>query len=229
MPNDPAIDFYRGEAGTRYHQNKRGIPKAALPWVARKRAEKITPHVTPGDTVLEFGVGTGWNLAALKCARRLGHDVANFLAPDLSTQEVEFVEDTTTLQANTVDVVLCHHTLEHLARPWGALVEMKRLLRTGGTLLVFVPYEKERRYRTHRADEPNHHLHSWNAQTLGNLVAVAGFELQSVKLARFRYDRFASHWAARLRLGETGYRFIRALGNGINPEFEIQLAATAPD
>ena len=228
MPDDPASDFYKGTEGKRYHGKKRGIPEAALPWVARKRAEKIAPHIHTGNTVLEYGIGNGWNLAALDCTRRLGHDVSDFLAPQLRKQGIEFVADTAALEEGSIDVTLCHHALEHLARPMEALEEMKRLLRPGGTLLVFVPYEKERRYRRHFAEEPNHHLFSWNVQTLGNLVAVAGFDIQSVALARFRYDRFASRWATHLGLGETGYRLIRALGNLVNPEYEIRLAAVAP-
>ena len=227
MLDDPAIGFYQGETGAQYHHKKRGIPDAALPWVARKRAEKIAPHVRPEHTVLEYGVGSGWNLAELRCTRRLGYDASDFLAPDLRERGIEFVSNTTELEDSNVDVALCHHTLEHLARPLKALEEMHRLLRPSGTLLMFVPYEKEKRYRRNRTDEPNHHLYSWNVQTLSNLVSVAGFEIQSATLARFRYDRFASCWAARLRLGETGYRLIRSLGNLINPEYEIQLTAMA--
>ena len=68
----------------------------------------------------------------------------------------------------------------------------RRLLRPGGKLLLFVPFERERRYRIYRPDEPNHHLYSWNVQTLGNLMTELGFELLDGKVACFGYDRIAA-------------------------------------
>ncbi|HUC86458.1 MAG TPA: hypothetical protein VL970_14785, partial [Candidatus Acidoferrales bacterium] len=67
---------YRGDEGRRYQESKRGLPAQALPWVAALRARKFAPLVRPEDVVLEYGVGAGWNLAALVCQRKLGFDVA---------------------------------------------------------------------------------------------------------------------------------------------------------
>ena len=81
MPDSPdqaAARHYQGEAGRAYHEGKRGLPAEAFPWVARLRAEKFAAHVRPSDTVVEFGVGAGWNLAELKCARRIGFDVSDW-------------------------------------------------------------------------------------------------------------------------------------------------------
>ncbi len=216
---------YRGEAGRRYHELKRGLPPAARPWVARLRAEKIQPYVRPTDAVFEYGVGAGWNLAALRAARRLGHDVAEFLRAEVEQQGIEFVSETASLAAGTADVVICHHTLEHVPDPVAALGEMRRLLRPSGPLLLWVPYEGERRYRRYNPDEPNHHLYSWNAQTLGNLVADSGFAVHHVGLTRYGYDRFAAVWAVRLRLGETGFRVLRRLLILLRPLREVALRA----
>jgi SAM-dependent methyltransferase len=224
MP-DETLQHYQGERGRRYQEVKRGIPAGTFDWVARLRAEKISPHISASDVVLEYGVGMGWNLAALRCARRIGYDVADFVADDLRQRGIEFVADTRPLAAGSCDVVLCHHALEHMLRPADDLAEMRRLLKPGGRLLLFVPYEKERRYRRYRADEPNHHLHSWNVQTLANLVAECAFEIESARLVRFRFDRFAAVCARLLRVGERGYRIIRAVLLAIDPEFEVRIVA----
>ena len=76
MISSDARRHYEGDAGKRYHETKRAIPPAAYPWVARLRAEKLTPFVRETDTVFEFGVGFGWNLAALRCQRKIGFDTA---------------------------------------------------------------------------------------------------------------------------------------------------------
>ncbi len=222
---DPARAHYLGAAGRRYHEEKRGVPEAAWPWVVRLRAARFQPYVAPGDVVFEYGCGAGWNLAALPVARRLGHDVAEFLREGVERQGIEFVPDPAALPDGVADVVLCHHVLEHLWAPAAVLVELRRLLRPGGRLLVGVPCETGRRYRRFDPQEPNHHLYSWNAQTLGRLVTDCGYRVRRVNRGRYGYDRFAAVWAVRLRLGEAGFRWLRRLLITLRPCWEWRLEA----
>jgi SAM-dependent methyltransferase len=223
-----ARERYAGAWGEDYQRRKRSIPAAAFPWVARLRAEKITPWIKPDMTVLEYGVGQGWNLARLDCRRKLGHDVAAFLATDLQAQGIEFVPNTRLLPDGSVDAVICHHALEHVYQPAAVLQETRRVLRPGGVLLLFVPFEKEGRYRRYDPAEPNQHLYSWNVQTLGNLAAAAGFEVLQAGVGRFGYDRFAARWAGRLRVGETGFIGLRSLLQLLKPALEVRLVARRP-
>jgi SAM-dependent methyltransferase len=216
---------YQGEQGQRYHQAKRSVPDAAFPWVARLRAAKIAPHIKTSDTVLEYGVGLGWNLAELRCARRLGYDVGEFLEPLVRQRGIEFVCDPATLPDNSIDAVVCHHALEHTLHPAQTLECIQRLLKVGGTLLLFVPYEKERRFRRFDASEPNRHLYSWNVQTLGSLAEETGFKVIDARLGRFGQERFAAKLAVRFRLGEGSFRFLRKLANLLKHEFEVRLVA----
>lgn len=225
MPENQATHNYVGAAGRQY-QGKRSIPDAALPWIAKLRAKKLSPYIGSKDTVFEFGVGFGWNLAALKCGRKLGHDISAFLEPSVQEQQIEFVAVTSRLENSSVDVAICHHTLEHVLDPPSVLREIHRVLRPNGTLLLFTPYEKERRYRRYDSSEPNHHLYSWNMQTLGNLVEELGFKLSEGKLGRFGYDRFAAHWAVRFHAGEAGFHFIRSTIHVLRPAFEVRVVAT---
>jgi len=156
----------------------------------------------------------------------LGFDVGGFLAPALAASGIEFVADWSALPDGTADVVVCHHTLEHVPDPWATLESMKRVLRPAGTLLLFVPFERERRYRQFDPAEPNHHLFSWNVQTLGNLVTESGFREIQVGLGRFGYDRFAACGAHRFGLGETGFRWLRRLCHLVRPLLEVRLKAT---
>jgi SAM-dependent methyltransferase len=228
MLTEQAQRHYRGEAGRVYHQSKRGLPEQAIPWVAALRARKLAPRVGAPDTVLEYGVGAGWNLAALRCRRKIGFDVAGFLEPSLRALGIEFVADTRSLPDALAEVVLCHHTLEHLLQPPEALAEMRRLLKPAGRLLLYVPFEREGRYEHFRPDEPNHHLYSWNVQTLGNLVQEAGFQVSEAGIGEFGYSRFAAAWAAKLRLGQPGFRCLRRLLHFIRPGFEVRLLAVKP-
>ena len=119
---------YTNSSGRAYHKDKRSIPDAAYPWVARLRAEKIAPYVTPSDTVFEYGVGTGWNLAALDCGRKVGFDLAAHLEKEVYEHGIEFLSDVEQLPAGSVDVIGCHHVLEHTPNPGAVLENMKVLL-----------------------------------------------------------------------------------------------------
>lgn len=216
---------YSGQKGKAYHQSKRFIPDSAYRWLARLRAEKIGPYVSESDTVFEYGVGSGWNLAEVKCKRRLGYDLSEHLEPIVQSHGIEFVKEMTSVQDASIDVVVCHHVLEHSGNPPEVLEQIRRVLRHDGRLLLFVPYEREARYRRYDPQEPNHHLYSWNVQTLGNLVEDMGFSVVEAKVGRFGYDRFAAVWACKLGLGEPGYRFIRGLTHVLKPAFEVRIIA----
>jgi SAM-dependent methyltransferase len=225
---EQAQRHYQGEAGRRYQQHKRGIPDSALAWVARLRAGKFSPFVRPGDVVLEYGVGLGWNLATLKCRRKIGFDVADFLEPSVRALGIEYIAETKSIADGTMDVVLCHHTLEHVADPAAVLGEIRRLLAPAGKLLLFTPLEREAKYNQFIPGEPNHHLFSWNTQTLGNLARELGFEVAEAGTGEFGYSRFAAVWAAKLRLGETGFRCLRRLLHIVKPAREVRIIAIKP-
>jgi len=220
-----AEQHYRDATGRRYHGVKRALPAEALPWVARLRAEKFSPFVRPSDTVFEFGVGAGWNLRELSCARKIGCDVASFLEADLRSAGIEFHSSTDPLPDAVANVVICHHALEHVLEPARVLVSLQRLLKPSGLLLLHVPLETRRKHRRYEPMEPNHHLYSWNVQTLGALVAECGWRVESAGVGRFGYDRFAGAWAQRLKLGEGGFRLLRGLMHAVRPEREVRVVA----
>lgn len=219
-----AARHYIGAAGREYHEKKRGIPDRAVSWVARLRAEKIQPFVRPEDTVFEFGAGFGWNLFELRCARKAGYDVADL--PRDSSGSVEWVKEMDALPDAFADVVLCHHALEHVLNPPGVLDGLRRVSKPTAKLLLYVPFEKERRYKHFDPQEPNHHLYSWNAQTLGNLVSECGWVVESAGVGRFGYDRFAARWALKFRVGERGFRLVRAMAHLLRPAHEVRVVAS---
>jgi SAM-dependent methyltransferase len=220
---DPAAALYQEQAGRAYHEHKRGLRPECLEWVMALRAEKFQRHVRAGDVVCELGVGSGWNLGRLQCGRRLGVDAADFLAGRVTGLGIEFFKDIAAVPDATADVVICHHTLEHLLEPAAALKQMARVLKPGGRLILHVPWERERRHARYQENEPNHHLYTWNAQNLGNLVTVSGYQMESLRVRRYGYDRFAAHWAARLRMGAGGFRILRACLIRLRPLFEVEL------
>jgi SAM-dependent methyltransferase len=176
--------------------------------------------------VVEYGVGYGWNLAGLACGRRIGYDLSDAVAPIVRAHGIEFAESLQELADGLADIVICHHVLEHVQSPLESLAGIQRLLMPGGKLLLTVPYEMQRRFRRYDPDEPNHHIYSWTPQSLGNLLAVAGFSLNSMAVKKCGYDRFAAVLADRLRGGEFGFRVIGCIGRLLRPWHEIQAVAS---
>lgn len=224
-PPDAASALYQGDSGRAYHEGKRALAPRAETWVHRLRAEKFAPWVAPSHVVFELGVGSGWNLARLECARRVGTDAAAFLADRVRALGIEFVAGMSEMGEATVDVALCHHALEHLVDPAEALRGLQRIVRPGGRLVVHVPWEVERRYARYDPAEPNHHLYHWNAQNLGNLVALLGWRVHQCRVRRYGYDRFAANVALKARLGETGFRILRNALIALRPFREVELVA----
>jgi SAM-dependent methyltransferase len=177
------------------------------------------------DTVLEYGVGIGWNLARIECERKLGFDLSESVEPVIQSHGIEFVRDISDIVDKSMDIVICHHVLEHTINPPEILEEIRRMLGHKGKLLLFVPYEKERRFRHYHSKQANHHLYSWNVQTLGNLVENIGLKVVEGKVGRFGYDRFAAVWASRFRLGESGFRVVRRAIHLVKPMFEVRIVA----
>lgn len=216
---------YKGDAGRSYHYAKRGIPPESYDWVSRSRAKKIQPFIDKDNVVYELGVGSGWNLAKLICKRKLGLDVADFLENKVITQGIEFYNDYSKVPLKEVDVTLCHHVLEHLIDPAATLKKLHEGLRAGTKLLIYVPFEVGGRYRRFNPEEPNHHLFSWNVQTMGNLVGECGFKVENAALGQFGYDRFSAAWAVRSRTGENGFRALRRMLHLVLPLKEVRLVA----
>ena len=214
---------YSGESGRAYRK-KHAVPSEAHQWIAADRARKLSNYIKPDDVVLEYGVGPGWNLELLKCRERLGYDL-QFSLHDQAPKEINFIKDSKSLVDSGIDVVICHHVLEHTIHPAQVLFEIRRLLCATGRLLLFVPYEKERKFRTFNPQEPNHHLYSWNVQTLANLVRDVGFEVQSSSIGRYGYDRILSVLASRMRVGGSGFKLMKILALTLIPLLEVRMVA----
>jgi SAM-dependent methyltransferase len=139
-------DSSRLAARARLHVKYGTAPVAWFPWLATQVAW------TPEARVLEVGCGAGWMWA--EAAARLPCDLdltLTDLSPGMVTEAVERVgslgryrgtsgrvADVQDLpfRSSSFDVVMAIYVLHHVPDIRGAIAEMARVLRPGGTLLV---------------------------------------------------------------------------------------------
>lgn len=217
------LDFY--QADSHYHDPLLDIPDECSGWISRLRADKLAPWLKDAAKVLEFGVGSGWNLAAVRVPQRLGYDIGSHLRPVVEGRGIQFLDSLDSIEPGSLPFVLSHHCIEHVPDPNAVLSQIGNWLAPGATLLLYVPFERERRYRHYDAKEINHHLYSWNVQSFANLVAASGFEIVSARTRRFGYERRCAIFARKFGLGETGFRLLNALILRFWKAEEIELVA----
>jgi SAM-dependent methyltransferase len=139
------IDRYTSDAGRSYHEAVNAADDRTHLTLAAIRAEKLQPFISLDDDVLEFGAGLGVNLLALTCRTRTAYDTSDAGAVVLAPRGIRLVTDRRELDGEEFSVVICHHVLEHVPDPLGALADIRSLLQPGGRLVLVVPFETLRR------------------------------------------------------------------------------------
>jgi SAM-dependent methyltransferase len=99
----------------------------------------------------------------------------------------------------SVDVALLSHVIEHLPSPSGTMAELFRLLRPGGSIVLWLPNADSLAARVLREwwigfDAPRH-LHTFSVETLSRLLEQHGFAVQSVE-----HEWIGLEWSWALRL-----------------------------
>lgn len=174
---------YDGEAGAAYSAWQLGSVDALAVEVARR----FSPFLKSTDTCLDFGCGGGNVLSSLAVGRRLGvepNEASRRVAEGRGIKTVASLDEVT---AESVDVVISNHALEHCLNPYDELVGMRGALRIGGTMVLVLPLDDWRRSRQFKRSDVNHHLYAWTPLLIGNLVSEAGLVVESVKIVRHAY------------------------------------------
>jgi len=177
-----------------------GVPEGSEPAEVRLRRAFLLAHVPAGTRVLDVGCGEGRFAAALARAEAevVGIDVAaeplrraRLRHPQLDLRQVQAAA-AWPLQDASFDAVWAGEVIEHVADTAGWLSELRRVLRSGGELLLSTPDHGRlrmlrwalapRAFDAHfdpRAD----HLRFYTRRTLTELLEDFGFHDVDVRSA----------------------------------------------
>ena len=171
-------------------------PQDPEPWAWERRRSLLLGEVRAGERVLDLGCGAGRFVAALRDAgaEAVGVELAEAAlerarrnAPGADLRLVE-PDGSLPLDHASVDLVWCSEVLEHVADTAYLLLEVRRVLRPGGRLLVTVPFHGPvkaalialARFDAH-FDPLGQHLRFYTRSSLSATLQRSGFEAVRVR------------------------------------------------
>jgi SAM-dependent methyltransferase len=166
-------------------------PADPEPWQWERRRALLLGEVRPGERVLDLGCGAGRFVAAL---REAGVDVVGVELAGAALEraranapgaDLRLVADdgSLPLEHASIDLVWCSEVLEHVPDTAHLLLEVRRVLRPGGRLLVTVPDHRRlrtalialMRFEAH-FDPLGQHVRFYTRRSLAATLEHAGFE-----------------------------------------------------
>jgi 2-polyprenyl-3-methyl-5-hydroxy-6-metoxy-1,4-benzoquinol methylase len=193
--------------------------KIVFDWVFRVLANYSGPRI------LDVGCGTGFNVEYLQTR---GH--SRVMGLDFSAEALTFCRsrnltncvcgDATRipLRQETFDVIMAWDMIEHLEDDRQALREFARLLRHGGSVIIFAPAFN---FLWGLQDEVSHHRRRYTAGELRQKLKAAGLSVK--KLTYANMFLFPLIWAGRMVLRLTGNDIQGTSENDLSPDWSSGL------
>jgi SAM-dependent methyltransferase len=171
------------------------LPDDPDPWAWERRRALLLEEAAAGERVLDLGCGAGRFVAALRDAGAdpVGVDLAE-AALERARRNVpggEFRATTDEIPDSSVDLIWCSEVLEHVPDTAALLSEARRVLKTGGRLLVTTPsHDLPRRvliallrWEGH-FDPLGQHVRFYTTRSLTRVLETFAFEAVAVEAER---------------------------------------------
>lgn len=184
---------YQGREGEAYFAWQRGSGKVS----AAVDVPVFQRYVGPADAVLDFGCGTGALLTVLESGPKFGVEVNAAARREADEEGITVVAATDELPAESIDVVISNHALEHVLDPLAELRLLEQVLKPGGRIVLRLPLDDWRAQRD-PADDGNHHLFTWTPRLIANLLREAGFQVERAEVMTYAWPPRSAELVDRL-------------------------------
>lgn len=125
---------------------------------------------------LEFGAGLGQNLCALSAREKWAVDINQASEKACTDLGLRWESSLEAVPDHHFDLLLSHHSLEHVPDPFAVLTTLKKKAVPDAQLFVVVPIEDDALPKTLDTLDLHQHLYTWNANSLKNLCLRTGWQ-----------------------------------------------------
>ncbi|MBC8283100.1 MAG: methyltransferase domain-containing protein [Nitrospinae bacterium] len=204
-------------------------------------SNKTTPQ-TP-IRILDAGCGDGINLLGLNNMAQAKAWNVSIYGSDYNPMRLEraakfsFVEEINLSPLDNLpyaddwfDVVLCNHVIEHIPNDKNVLLELKRVLRPSGLLILGVPNEGcalawLRNHVIQRSIlKTTDHVNFYTEKTISNFLTHSGFSISSIEKAGFFLPHLALNYL--ISITKPGRVLLKFLGR-IFPSQSAEVMVTS--
>jgi SAM-dependent methyltransferase len=170
-------------------------PQDPEPWAFEQRNALLQAELQPDDRVLDLGCGAGRFLSTLRDAVgvEIAEQAVNRARRNVPDADIRLLEPDGSLPLGhgEIDLVWCSEVLEHIPDVAHALLEIRRVLKPGGRVLITVPYHGRiqaagialTRFDSH-FDPLGQHVRFFTRTSLKRTLTDSGFTRVNVTRAR---------------------------------------------
>ena len=221
--------YYESEDYISHTDNKRSLFEKAYHFVKnialQNKLNLINSEQSQKGKLLDIGAGTGDFLLTAKNNgwETIGVEPSERAKNIAKQKGISFVEEISTLENHSLDVITMWHVLEHVPDLEHQIQELKRLLKPTGTLIVAVPNFKSfdaSHYETFWAayDVP---IHFWHFSKKSIQLLFERVDMKLEKVLPMKFDSFyVSLLSEKYKTGKMNY--IRAFFVGLKSNWKAK-------
>lgn len=221
--------YYESEDYISHTDNKRSLFEKAYHFVKnialKNKLNLINSQQPKKGKLLDIGAGTGDFLLTAKNDgwESIGVEPSDRAKNIAKEKGISFVEETSTLESNSLDVITMWHVLEHVPNLEHQIQELRRLLKPTGTLIIAVPNYKSfdaGHYETFWAayDVP---IHFWHFSKKSIQLLFERVDMKLEKILPMKFDSFyVSLLSEKYKTGKMNY--IKAFFVGLKSNWKAK-------
>lgn len=185
---------------------QRNIPGQLLSYLFPDATLSLLAKMNPGRESRILDVGCGSDASILRSLKNMGFEnilgVDPYLAKDIKEKNgLEIRKTSIEALDGKWDLIMFHHSFEHLVDPHSTLKAAGRLLSSRGLCLIGIPIVSSlawKRYGTNWVQlDPPRHIYLHSLESMNILSSQAGFEITKVEFDSNELQFWASEQYAR--------------------------------